>query len=578
LARQKTADADAFLSYRVLSKEHGLADPLTLLDTNAVVSPQLKAFLVDTEGPARFASLRSTDEVIYRSTLASRWIRKQDSLSAEKTVFYLDELWARGHGDYPARAAAKTSPLWPVARPWLARLDSKLRARGLAAVRALPDPTLLEAFVTESRTKGDDSDLLLLSADLAASRDDAALARLSQALEQGTSSINWQEPQAQTSSESEGGEDGEGEGESRPPAAAPAAAEPSRLVPWLRTFRATKRASVISRAEELLRARVAKDLDAPYPNVATWALAIDLSTTPEAVAQTVAGLELAWARGDSLSEEDRRTLVKLLVPKSPEAVARWIPRLAPADSFAAAKQRAEVFVAKKDFDAARKEWTDARKRLPLSRDEERDAFDAWRKTSGTPTASASPAPWMRALAFWQKKGPALSQWGGELAAHLQKQPYDRLAARVVLRSLAPAPETAVAPALLALQASDEVGAFRIARVELARSPRAAKNALNGGTPRARALAQRSYPRAEIDALLADTARIGAGSGDSALVNSSLAQLEERKALVPGPLREELQALRARFAAPAAGIAPPGLRPRDLTWALYSRVLSVEKVP
>ncbi|MBL8112520.1 MAG: hypothetical protein JNK60_06520, partial [Acidobacteria bacterium] len=46
LARQKTADADAFLSYRVLSKEHGLADPLTLLDTNAVVSPQLKAFLV----------------------------------------------------------------------------------------------------------------------------------------------------------------------------------------------------------------------------------------------------------------------------------------------------------------------------------------------------------------------------------------------------------------------------------------------------------------------------------------------------------------------------------------------------
>ncbi|HEV8267873.1 MAG TPA: hypothetical protein VGR00_06560, partial [Thermoanaerobaculia bacterium] len=121
------------------------------------------------------------------------------------------------------------------------------------------------------------------------------------------------------------------------------------------------------------------------------------------------------------------------------------------------------------------------------------------------------------------------------------------------------------------------------RSELSRSPRAAKSALGSIWLDADDLKRRRYPRAEIDALLADVARIGAATSDTALAEKALTQLEARGAAIASDLRKETGLARAKASpkvetvrALAGGFE--SLRPRDLTWNVYARILDAAEVP
>ena len=221
--------------------------------------------------------------------------------------------------------------------------------------------------------------------------------------------------------------------------------------------------------------------------------------------------------------------------------------------------------------------------MALTQDQELAAFDAWRQLGGDSVAGA-PAWWTTARPFWQKKGSDFATWGGDLARHLALHPYDRHAARVVYRSLAPAPERFVAPAALASSGTeDSVSRWRVARAELSRSPAAARAALRSTWFNPDEIRQRRFPSAEAEGLLGDLARIGAASSDESLAERALSALEDRRATSVPALRVELAALR-RHAAPrpetllGSGIAITRLLPKDLTWDLYARVLNAEDVP
>src|SRR5262249_26066183 len=151
--------------------------------------------------------------------------------------------------------------------------------------------------------------------------------------------------------------------------------------------------------------------------------------------------------------------------------------------------------------------------------------DRWRRLPEDKTAEA-PASWRTARDFWKEKAAALDSWGEKLAAHLAvtRHPYDRLSARVVLRSLSPAREAVVAPATAALDEREDIPAFRVARFELERSARSAYSALRSAVPSQADLKRRRFPRAEIDGLLADLARIGARTKNASLTDQAIAQL------------------------------------------------------
>ena len=81
----------------------------------------------------------------------------------------------------------------------------------------------------------------------------------------------------------------------------------------------------------------------------------------------------------------------------------------------------------------------------------------------------------------------------------------------------------------------------------------------------------------------DLARIGARSGDGPLLNHALEQLEERKAGGLTALRAELGIIQTKNAPKPETFVGSGthfeaLRPRDLTWALYARILNAEEIP
>jgi len=107
---------------------------------------------------------------------------------------------------------------------------------------------------------------------------------------------------------------------------------------------------------------------------------------------------------------------------------------------------------------------------------------------------------------------------------------------------------------------------------------AVETALAGAEPGGLAgvLANRKFKAADVNAALADLARIAARSGQEAEASKALAVLADRGA-------PNLQALQAELA-PAAGKAaafrldngrPAPIRPRDLTWAMLTNVLNKE---
>ncbi len=571
-SRQGRAPETLFRTWERTAASLGLAPPFSHLDPATPVASGLLAFLCDREGPAAVAAMKPVDEAEYRGALAARWGSRLDRLSVDRLDTWLREVWIRDAGPFPVAAASKLPGFVGHAAPVLGRLAPPLRADGLAAAKALPDTTRLLEVARRSGDLGTDLDLLLLRADVARGDDDAALARLGALLERPgglVAPLALGEPELSSSTE-----------ESESPAAYGEAGSP--VLKALRIVRDGKRPGLLARATALLLPRVEERIAAAAAPAGIWELAFELKPPSDRPA-LLAELERSWARGEWSWREGIAALVDVLSRHDRAAGVRWFRRLPDPEHFSEARERARLLVALKDVDGARGEWVAARARMGLTEDQELAAFDAWRQLGGESTAGA-PSWWTTARAFWQRKGPDFSAWGPELAQHLALHPYDRHAARVVYRSLAPAPERLVAPASLASGGSgDSVARWRVARAELPRSPTAARAALRSTWLDPDELRRRRFPPAEAEGLLADLARIGAATGEESLVERALSALEDRRAgSLPG-LHAEIAALR-REAAPrpetllGGGAAVTRLLPKDLTWDLHARVLNAEDVP
>jgi hypothetical protein len=571
-SRQGRAPETLFRTWERTAAPLGLAPPFGHLDPAKPVASGLLAFLCDREGPAAVAAMRPVDDAEYRGALAARWGSRLETLSADRLDTWLREVWARDAGPFPLSAASKLPGFVRDAAPVLARLSPPLRAEGLAAARALPDPTRILDVARRSGDLGADLDLLLLRADVARGDDEAALKRLGSLLERPgglVAPLALREAELSSSTE-----------EAEPPADSREAASP--VLRAFRIVREGKRPGLLARATALLLPRVEDRIAAAAAPAGIWELAFELKPASERPA-LLAELERSWARGEWSWREGIAALVDVLSRHDRAAGARWFRRLPDPAYFSEARERAGLLVALKDVDGARGEWVAARVRMGLTEDQELAAFDAWRQLGGESTAGA-PAWWTTARGFWQRKGSDFAAWGGELARHLADHPYDRHSARVVYRSLAPAPERLVAPAALASGGSgDSVARWRVARAELPRSPAAARAALRSAWLDPDELRRRRFPSAEAEGLLADLARIGAATREESLVDRALSALEDRRAASLPGLRAEIASLR-REAAPrpetllGGGTAVVRLLPKDLTWDLHARVLNAEDVP
>lgn len=584
VARQQgRADEALFRAWERASADLKLPPPLDVLDPATPLSPALLAFVYDRFGPAKGSAFRTTDDPDFRSALSARW-SDVETLDSERTTYLLDELWARGAARFPDRAVRKLGLFWPEASAYLEGLETASRTEGLAAVRALPDPKGVAALAARTGDPRGGTQLLLLRAELLSGDDEAALARLGAlaARESGPSALRWGGALAPRAPDEEAGEEA---GEPAPAHESEGAGPAAGLRRALAVFRASGRAGATERAEALLGERLRKSLASSVPDLDDWRLAFDLARGPDAVAGLVAALERSWVRGELVFDVERAAVARLLVGRDDDAALRWAGRLSPPATLEDVRTRATILVRLKRFDEARAAWTDARARLPLDRDEEAAAFDEWRRVPTPPATAApgTPGDWANALAFWQRKGAELDRWGGGLTAHLETSPYDRNAARAALRSLAPAPESIVAPAAATLGGWSDVTGWRAGRFDLSRSARSARSLVTSTHVSLRSLRNRRFPKAEIEGLLSDLARIGAEAGPDAMVDQALSALEDLGSPSTPALRAELVQRRARRVSPpdlslgvTATLAP--LRPRDLTWETYSRLLDAEVRP
>jgi len=570
-ARQAKAPEPLFRAWERSAAALGLTPPLAHVDPSVPLASGLLALLCDRDGPAAVASLKPADVAEYRGSLGGLWSARVASLSPDRLDHFLREVWANDGASFPLHAASRLEEPLRSAAPLLARLDAPLRAEGLRAVRALPETSRLEGLAKKAGLRGPDLDLLLLGGDLRRGDDAAALARLAALLEHPSafSAGAWREGP---------GFDALLSFDESPPRAETAS-------PVLRAFRLvrdTGRDAVLRQATTLLAPKVEERLAASAAPTAVWELAFEL-TPPSGRAARLEELERSWARGEWSDRSELVSVVTLLAGVDRPAAIRWFRRIPEPVYFSEVRDRADLLVALHDEDGARGEWVAARARLALTEEQELAAFDAWRSLGGG--ASSAPTWWTAARPFWEKDPAALAAWGGELARHLVDHPYDRHAARVVTRSLAPAPARFVAPATLASGGADEAAAgWRVARAELPRGARAARAALRSTWFDADELRGRERPDAEVDGLLADLARIGASTGEESLAERALSALEDRRSPSVASLRAELDGLR-RAAAPRpepllGGSGRPVVRllPKDLTWDLYARVLNAEEVP
>ncbi|MEO6326992.1 MAG: hypothetical protein ABIT01_08230 [Thermoanaerobaculia bacterium] len=586
-AGQVRAGEESLAAWQRTASDLELPEPIQLLDPKKPVSGPLLAALYDLTGPETSGRFHCLNPVDFRTALAARWNPNLDSLSREKTNRYLDELWAEGGQPYPGVAARKLGPWWLDAGRFLSGLDARLRKEALVAVRALPDPKLLRALATRTDDRREPTEFLLARAELATSEEASALARLERVLKAGSGSSPIRFEDTSAPAPDSGSIDAPENPDAPVSELAAVPIDPpsdaGRLTLWLRLFRTSKKPDVVSKAEAMLSVEVRRALDGNESAVGIWALALELARTPEERSLVLTELDRSWTRGE-WSPATAESVAAMLVEHDVAAAQRWLGRLDEAASFAAVERRARLLIRLKEPARARLEWTAARARLAFSRDEELRAFDAWRHIQDPAAAPpGTPAAWLSALEFWKKKASDLDVWGDTLAAHLVRHPYDALAARVVLRSLAPAREEFVAPALPLLANPGEVPALRIARHEFRRSERSARHVLGQVDVDATDLRRRRFFRAEIDGALSDVARIAAKTSDASLLERSLAQLQQRNAPGVHALRTELGVMERKNAARpqtviATGASFQALRPRDLTWDVYTRILNTEEVP
>lgn len=582
--RQRTADDATFRQLERIGADLGLGAAADRINPSKPVSNALLASLVDRYGPGRFSALTPVDAAEFRAALAWRWRSDLDALSGERLTFAVDHLWAEGALSFPTTAALRAKLFWPEAAAWLALLDVPRRKQGLSAVRSLPDPAGISALAaslpanaTAGAAAGDAIQLLLLRAEVTAGSSGAALHRLQALLADKSTSSRSRRAVAPVIAPPGYAEPGDEEGEPAQPPAVDRQEPSSQFRAALRIFRQSKDPKEIAATEELLSERLRKG-EIPGSLSEKRFLAIDLATEKEDLDRVLQQLERDWAGGEWTDNGDRLALANLLAEREEAAAWRWFGRLDEARNLENVRSRSALLLKLKRGDLARSEWVESL-RLPLSRPEELTAFDAWRQLpAGGPEA---PSSWKAAVVFWRKKAPDFPSWSGELAAHLAKSPYDRLAARSVLRSLAPASEEAVTPAVAALGSTQDVSSWRMIRAVSSRSLKGASAILPGTSVSLPDLRKRRFPKAEIDGLLRTLARVGAAEGKTILVDQSVVALEDLGLAPVGPLRADVARIR-RSLVPSPSVVRNEagmwvyLRPADLNWDLYSRILTQEE--
>lgn len=586
---QGTASETLFRQWEGASARLSLSAPGDFLDPAKPVSAPLLAYLLDVSDLKKYSNLKPANHADLKTALANRWYGAQSLMSREELDYYLRELWATGSGTFPARAVKNIQKMWPEAIEYLSGVPALHRQAALSAVKSLPDPKPVASVVDQSGDRRETAQLLLFRAELASSQVEAAMAR-ARLMTGDTEAAALTLAPAVLSSEAseehaEAGEEGGGE-----PADSETESASSRLRRLLTIARAVKNPAGIQETEAYLRDLVKKRLEnRVLASGDAWILAVDLAT-PATIRSTSEALERAWIRGEYFSFADKAGLVGALFPKDPAAARTWFTRMERASDLATMRKRSELLVTLGRPEDAAREWIETRTTLRQSPQIDLQSFDAWRRLpaakAGT-SAPAAPDAWQKAAAFWKKPAAELDPaWGESFAAHLAKSPYDRLAARNVLRSLAPARADYVEPAVAALNSSEDVAAWRIARSVRPRSAVAARNALPSQTVDVNSLRTRRFLKTEIEGLLSDLARIGAANELDGLVSKATAGLDVIKPGASRALQPELTALKQSLTASRGAASQAFLRggqylpirPRDLDWALYARVLNQEKVP
>jgi hypothetical protein len=585
---QSTLGEDGLRALEALAASLELKPPLESFDPTAPVAPALLAYLHDARGAGAAARFHTDDPVGFRAALARRFEGRSASLSADQVRFSLHELWANGAGELPRAGLRRLGGLWPHAAEWLARQAPADRAAALAAVAALPDTRLAEELSRERGVDQQDTTRLLLLRGALARHDVPAAQGLFDAM---LAALDEEEPLTYTSadvlaSESDEGEWEEGEAESTEGSESDSGnALAAQLEAWREAFKEARQEALV---DERLAAFLRTRRDNGFVPIAEWRLAFRVAGGDAQRLALDKGLEHAWLRGD-WAPEGLAELVEMLAEQAPALAPRWLARWPASVAYAETARRVRILARLEDKSGAATLLAQTRSRVLWSAQDEVRAFDSWRRLTPDIAPGPAPAAWTAAAAFWKK--PADQATNG-LEAHLRAHPCDLLAARAILRSVQAVPEEAAqrarvalaAPALDSLgsvYADDTLVRLRVARGLLPVSAPAARTVLASVNARGLTddLVRRRFRAADIDAALADVARLATRGADATTSAAVLAVLDDRKAAGLVALRAELASLRGPEPAPAAfrmdNGRPRPWRPRDLDFALVARVLDAE---
>lgn len=579
-----------------LAEDLGLSATVDALDPARPLGSSLLAYLCERHGVAVAARFRAQDPAEFRSALASRWGAHAGRLPAEAVRYWLDELWVHGAATLPRAGLRRLGDAWPAWADWLDSVHLADRAEALQALRALPDAARIEALLARaSNPRADVVRQMRARLHLARGDEAGALALLDEVLAElrGDVPLSLQVvavadvPLDEEEGAFEGEEHDSDAGAWRARAEAESDPASARLRSWLGPFREARReAAAVLRVRALLRER--REAHVSTPLAQAWRLEFELAPAGAERDALASALEHAWVRGD-VSRWQLTPFVETLARLLPAEARRFVPRLPRDAGFDNASEIARLLARAQDERGAAA-WLIARRaggRFQAS--EEVRAFDQWRRLSVAGSTDATgprpPASWSAALPFWKRPpGEATAA----LLAHLRQKPFDVLAARAALRTIAPADNettTVVAAAL----AHGENGAdhddlqflrVRAARADLARSWRAARgDDLPRGDWLAAELERRRLRAADIDATLHDLARIATPAGDAGGADAALHALDLRQPAAAAKLRAELRGQRPSAPLRPFHLAPNGaieaLRPRTLDWPLLQAALAQE---
>ncbi|MEO8500932.1 MAG: hypothetical protein ABI565_08445, partial [Vicinamibacteria bacterium] len=587
VADQKRLTEDSLRTYAVLSEDLGLPAPLSLLDLSVPLAPALLASVYDREGADTGHRFKTDDLVGFRAALAGRWSEKESTLNRPELRVWLLELWATQTTELPLRGLNRLGDFWPAAASWAQSVPVNDRLRTIAAIDALPNLTLLEAL---PETVGDSwaRRFLMIRLRLARGEDETAMALFRSTL----SALDTPEslafrpivaaPTEGERARAEGDEENAqtGYGESEPGT--------SESNPRLNALRALRAPFLAASKDALIQADVVAWLDRQVDNLPDalgyWGMRLEVSA-PSERPEVVERLSRAFRRGD-IATHRHDEIVALLVKNATETAAPWVQHAQSLwTSFDAVEKHAAWL---KDVGQTREAalyMVEARGRMLFARAEEIRAFDLWRRSIDV--SAAGPDLWSQALRFWRGNADAIAD---PLQARLRDHSFDVLSARAALRR-----PTAISPSLAALATRalrdvDDLGLLDVSgdeaflRLRAARSllsrPRAASTvgAFLSAEAVAADLLRRHFKAADVDAALADLARIAAANADRRELGSALALLADRKWAGVRDLRAELR---------SALVEPPMVshrvvggrsllyRPRDLTFGLVSQIVQAD---